>query len=370
MSAVRTSPSPAQPRGREVGPRGRAARRAPPPRAAGRGASAAEHFYREQHGAVFAAMLRLYEGDRKDRPPDGRRDAAAARQARGGRRVRRRSTSWPAWVPAAGHAREYGQIVRDNAQMRALLTTSYEIQASVCRQRRRRATWSSAPSARCSRSRTTTARRSSGRSRTSSTRRPTSSTGSRRSRHPLTGTPSGFKDLDEMHRRLSAGQPDRRRGPRRRWASRALVANIAENAGSSSTRQPARWRCSRSRCPSPSWPSASSPRRRGSRARSSAQGPVAEHRWPKILGPAQRLAERRCGSTTRATSACSRSAPRRAACTTSCDGGLGLIIIDYLQLMRTEGRVESRVEQVGRAQPRPEGPGARAGRAGDRALAS
>ena len=28
-------------------------------------------------------------------------------------------------------------------------------------------------------------------------------------------------------------------------------------------------------------------------------------------------------------------------------GGLGLIIIDYLQLMRHEGRVESRVEQVG-----------------------
>ncbi len=35
------------------------------------------------------------------------------------------------WVPAAGHAREYGRIVRDNAQLRALLTTSYEIQASV-----------------------------------------------------------------------------------------------------------------------------------------------------------------------------------------------------------------------------------------------
>ena len=29
------------------------------------------------------------------------------------------------------------------------------------------------------------------------------------------------------------------------------------------------------------------------------------------------------------------------------EGGLGLIIIDYLQLMRPEGRVESRVEQVG-----------------------
>ena len=34
-------------------------------------------------------------------------------------------------MPAAGHAREYGRIVRENAQMRALLNASYEIQASV-----------------------------------------------------------------------------------------------------------------------------------------------------------------------------------------------------------------------------------------------
>ena len=50
---------------------------------------------------------------------------------------------------------------------------------------------------------------------------------------------------------------------------------------------------------------------------------------------------------TRATPGCSRSGPRRAGCTTSSTGGLKLIIIDYLQLMRHEGRVESRVEQVG-----------------------
>ena len=29
------------------------------------------------------------------------------------------------------------------------------------------------------------------------------------------------------------------------------------------------------------------------------------------------------------------------------EGGLGLVIIDYLQLMRTEGRIENRVEAVG-----------------------
>ncbi len=34
-------------------------------------------------------------------------------------------------MPSAGHAREYGRIVRDDSQKRALLTASYEIQASV-----------------------------------------------------------------------------------------------------------------------------------------------------------------------------------------------------------------------------------------------
>ena len=40
------------------------------------------------------------------------------------------------WVPAAGHAREYGRIVRDNALMRALLITTYEIQAQIGERRR------------------------------------------------------------------------------------------------------------------------------------------------------------------------------------------------------------------------------------------
>src|SRR4029077_13027890 len=34
-------------------------------------------------------------------------------------------------VPAAGHARRYAQIVRENALLRRLLTASYEIQESV-----------------------------------------------------------------------------------------------------------------------------------------------------------------------------------------------------------------------------------------------
>src|ERR1700758_4454542 len=89
-----------------------------------------DHFYRAQHGAGFAAMMELHESDRKT---DHLAAAETLRQ-----RGKLEEIGGPAaidelagWVPAAGHAREYGQIVRDNAQLRALLTTSYEIQASV-----------------------------------------------------------------------------------------------------------------------------------------------------------------------------------------------------------------------------------------------
>ena len=55
---------------------------------------------------------------------------------------------------------------------------------------------------------------------------------------------------------------------------------------------------------------------------------------------------RRSSSTTRATSACSSCAPRRGGCT--CATTLGLLIVDYLQLMRPEDARDSRVEQVGK----------------------
>src|SRR5437660_2791821 len=89
-----------------------------------------EHFYREQHGVVFAAMMELHQGDHKidhltvaeNLRHRGKLDEIGGPEA---------IDELASWVPTAGHARDYGRIVRDNARMRALLTTSYEIQASV-----------------------------------------------------------------------------------------------------------------------------------------------------------------------------------------------------------------------------------------------
>src|SRR5947209_5734809 len=89
-----------------------------------------EHFYREQHGEVFAAMIDLHESNRKI---DHLTVAETLRQRGkiedvGGPEV---IDELSGWVPAAGHARDYGRIVRDHAQLRLLLRASYEIQASV-----------------------------------------------------------------------------------------------------------------------------------------------------------------------------------------------------------------------------------------------
>src|SRR6202012_1719077 len=73
-----------------------------------------DHFYREQHGAIFEAMLGLYNADRKidhltvsERlRQNGELDEIGGTAA---------IDELSGWVPAAGHAREYGQIVHDTA---------------------------------------------------------------------------------------------------------------------------------------------------------------------------------------------------------------------------------------------------------------
>src|SRR5580658_5250595 len=89
-----------------------------------------EHFYREQHGAVFAAMLELHNDSRKIdhlTVSEALRQSGKLAEIGGPEAI----DELAGWVPAAGHAREYGRIVRDNAQMRALLTSTYEIQSAV-----------------------------------------------------------------------------------------------------------------------------------------------------------------------------------------------------------------------------------------------
>jgi replicative DNA helicase len=90
----------------------------------------AEDFYREQFGMVFEAMCQLAH---INEPVDELTVAAQLErhgllERVGGSLAVEQLTGW---VPAAGHGAQYAQIVREHAQLRRLLTATYEIQASV-----------------------------------------------------------------------------------------------------------------------------------------------------------------------------------------------------------------------------------------------
>jgi replicative DNA helicase len=89
-----------------------------------------EDFYRDAHGIVFAAMLDLHNGGE---PVDAltlveHLKQAGQLEAAGGRAA---IDLLAASVPAVGHVRQYARIVRENAMLRRLLRAAYEIQARV-----------------------------------------------------------------------------------------------------------------------------------------------------------------------------------------------------------------------------------------------
>ena len=88
-----------------------------------------EDFYRERHRLSYAAMLRLYAINEPIDPltvAEELRQKGELEQAGGDAAVDELTTS----VPLVGNARRYAQIVKENALLRRLLTTTYEIQAS------------------------------------------------------------------------------------------------------------------------------------------------------------------------------------------------------------------------------------------------
>ena len=271
-----------------------------------------EHFYREQHGAIFAAMLELYNSDHKidhltvaeTLQRNHKLDEIGGPEA---------IEELAAWVPATGNAREYGRIVREHAQMRALLTATYQIQADVLAreapardlvERAERAMLEVAQDE----------RQKSIRAIAEILDEETDRLHQRSIAHsPLTGTPSGFKDLDE---KTGGFQPGNLIviAARPSMGKSALVANIAENAALAgfavalfslemseaelAQRFVASQAASRARiCGAVAWPRTS---------------------WPKILDVCQRLGQAPCSSMTRATPACSRCAPSRGGSISNC----------------------------------------------------
>jgi replicative DNA helicase len=300
-----------------------------------------EDFYVERHGLVFEAMLELHNGDRKI---DHLTVAEALRQrgkldAAGGPGA---IEELAGWVPAAGHARDYGRIIREQAQMRALLTASYEIQASVLSRQ--------APAQdlveQAERAMLEVAhddRQKKIRSITDILHEETDKL-HRLSvlKTALTGTPSGFKDLDE---KTGGFQPGNLViiAARPSMGKSALVANMAENAVLAG-HPVALFSLEMSESELAQRFVASQARIKGEDLR---RGRVAEHRWPKILEACQRLGDAPLYVDDSSDTGVLEVRAKSRRLHHQIKGGLGLIIVDYLQLMRHEGRVDSRVEQVG-----------------------
>ena len=162
--------------------------------------------------------------------------------------------------------------------------------------------------------------------------------------NPMTGTPSGFEDLDTI---TGGFQPGNLiiLAARPSMGKSALMVNFAENAALAPTRPS---RCSASRCPRASSRSASSPSQASIKGDDLRKGRVPQSRWGKILQAS--VAAGGAPSSTSTTRRTSRVLDVRAKCRRLAQqnaDGLGLVLIDYLQLMRAGGAVENRVEQIG-----------------------
>ncbi len=300
-----------------------------------------EHFFREQHGAVFGAMLALYENDRKidhltvaeTLRQHGKLDEVGGAEA---------IDELAGWVPSAGHARDYGRIVRDNAQMRALLSASYEIQASVlsreapARDLVERAERSMLEVAHDDRQKKVRTIADILHEETDKLHRLSVA------KTPLTGTPSGFKDIDE---KTGGFQPGNLiiLAARPSMGKSALVCNIAENAALAG-HAVALFSLEMSESELAQRFLASQARIKGEELR---RGRVPETKWPTIIGASQKLAQAPLFIDDSSDTGVLEVRAKTRRLHHQMEGGLGLIIIDYLQLMRHEGRVESRVEQVG-----------------------
>jgi replicative DNA helicase len=300
-----------------------------------------DHFYREQHGVVFAAMIELHQSDRKidhltvaeTLRQNGRLDEVGGPEA---------IDELAGWVPTAGHARDYGRIVRDNARLRALLTTSYEIQASVMsrdaapRDLLERAERSVLEVAEDERQKTF---RSVAEILDEETDKLHHLSMAKTS---LTGTPSGFKDIDTV---TGGFQPGNLIviAARPSMGKSALVANIAENAALQG-HAVALFSLEMSESELAQRFVASQAKIHGEKLR---RGRVEEGKWQKILDACQKLSQAPLWVDDSSDTGVLEVRAKARRLHHQTENGLGLIIIDYLQLMRHEGRVESRVEQVG-----------------------
>jgi replicative DNA helicase len=302
----------------------------------------ADDFYRERHRVIYAAMLELYA---TNTPIDVLTVSEHLRQSRrlddaGGAETIDNLT---VGVPLVGNLRRYAQIVRENALLRRLLNTTYQIQASVSERRHaprdivELAEKAMLEVAHDDKQQDFRSIDEILHDELDKMQR-LSAEGT-----ALTGTPSGFKDLDEITGGFQRGNLIIL-AARPSMGKSALVTNIAENAAIDHNRPVALFSLEMSETELAQRFVASQGRIFGDKLR---KGRVQDSEWPKILEATKKLstAPLYVDDSSDIGILDIRAKARRLH--QQAPGGLGLIIVDYLQLMRPDSGTDSRVEQVG-----------------------
>jgi replicative DNA helicase len=307
-----------------------------------------EDFYRERHAVIYRAILDLYgENEPIDvlTVTEALRSNGQLEEAGGAAAVDDLASA----VPAAGNARRYAQIVREHALMRRLLKTTYEIQSQVLNnealpreivEQAERAMFEVAHDER------TKDFQHIGQVLHHEVQVWQDLASGKQS---LTGTPSGFSDLDEI---TGGFQPGNLIiiAARPSMGKSALVTNIAENIAlnKKDPRPVALFSLEMSESELAMRFIASRAKIKGDDLR---KGRLKEERkWKLVLDAAEEYERSPLhldDSSDISLLEIRAKARRLHSQMKSKYGGLGLVIVDYLQLLRPDGRVESRVEQVG-----------------------
>ena len=300
-----------------------------------------EDFYRQGHRVVFGAIKRLYE---RGEPVDSISVAELLTQTgelaeAGGRET---VTQLPNSVPAPGNARHYGQIVKQNALLRRLLSASHRIQKSVHERE-------GEPAALVEQAETLLFKVAY-QDRASDFRKVADVLSEEIDRlealakgdRELTGTPSGFRDLDNL---LGGFQPGNLiiLAARPSLGKSALVCNIADNVAARANLPVAFFSLEMSEAELAHRFISCRARVPNDKLR---KGKVSQREWPKVVRACNELenAPLWLDDSSDLSLLDLRAKARRLA---SSEGGLGLVIVDYMQLMRAEDPRANRVEQVG-----------------------
>jgi replicative DNA helicase len=304
----------------------------------------AEDFYRESHRAIFRAILALHDKNEAVDPLTvcAELEERGQLETAGGKAYVHQLA---AAVPTAGNAPHYARLVKEQATLRRLLETARDIEISVTDRKgeprhlledaeRKVFEVAHAESARDFRS-------------IDEILDEELEKLERLSREGLafTGTPSGFRDLDEItggfqssNLVVLAARPS--------MGKSALVTNIAEHVSVKHDRPVALFSLEMSETELAQRFVASQARMSGDKLR---KGQVARGDWPKVVKASDTLAKAPLwvDDSSDIDILELRAKARRLQAREMYRGGLALIIVDYLQLMRPDRMSDSRVEQVG-----------------------